>query len=266
MFLDKIVATKRLEVEALASTFQLAAAEKEIAELAACRGFERALSTAGRKRAMGLIAEVKKASPSKGLIREDFDPVQLAKAYAAAGTDCISVLTDRDYFQGSNDYLQAVRAAVDVPLLRKDFTVDYRQIYEARLIGADAILLIAAILTQAQLGEFHDLAKSLGMDVLVEVHNREELETVLELDKATLIGVNNRDLKSFVTDLKTTESLIGLMPSDVTIISESGIAGRADVEYLQSVGAHGLLIGEYFMRHEDVGGSVSDLLGAVNVR
>ncbi len=266
MFLDKIVATKQSEVEALASTFQLAAAEKAIAELAPCRGFERALSDGGRNRAMGLIAEVKKASPSKGLIREDFDPVALAKAYAAAGTDCISVLTDRDYFQGSNDYLSAVRAAVDVPLLRKDFTVDFRQIYEARLIGADAILLIAAILTQAQLGEFHDLARSLGMDVLVEVHNREELESVLELDKATLIGVNNRDLKTFVTDLKTTESLIGLMPSGVTIISESGIAGRADVDYLQAVGAHGLLIGEYFMRHADVGGSVSDLLGAAGQR
>src|SRR5690606_25670865 len=140
-----------------------------------------------------------------GLIRPDFHPVKLAAEYEAAGADCISVLTDRDYFQGSNEYLQMVRGTVSVPLLRKDFTIDYRQIYEARLIGADAVLLIAAILTQKQLSEFHDLAKALGMDALVEVHNREELELVLELDKATLIGINNRDLKSFKTSLKTTE-------------------------------------------------------------
>ncbi|WP_424766060.1 indole-3-glycerol phosphate synthase TrpC [Paenibacillus sp. sgz302251] len=266
MFLDKIVATKRVEVEELAAHFNHAEAEKKIAELESCRGFERALSSAVRHRSMGLIAEVKKASPSKGLIRPDFEPTRLAAAYEAAGADCISVLTDRDYFQGSNAFLSAVHDTVKVPLLRKDFTIDYRQIYEARLIGADAILLIAAILTQAQLGEFHDIAKSIGMDVLVEVHNREELEGVLELGKATLIGINNRDLKSFVTDLKTTEALISLMPKDVTIISESGIAGKPDMDYLQSIGAHGVLIGEHFMRRDDVSGAVNDLMGAVTVR
>lgn len=266
MFLDKIVATKRAEVEALAAHFQLAEVENQIAKLEDCRGFERALTAAGRNRSMGLIAEVKKASPSKGLIRADFEPTTLAAAYEAAGADCISVLTDRDYFQGSNTFLSEVRETVNVPLLRKDFTIDYRQIYEARLIGADAILLIAAILTPAQLGEFHDLAKALGLDVLVEVHNQEELEGVLELNKAKLIGINNRDLKSFVTDLKTTEALIGLMPKDVTVISESGIAGKPDMDYLQSVGAHGVLIGEHFMRHDDVGGAVNDLMGAVTVR
>ncbi|WP_139994713.1 indole-3-glycerol phosphate synthase TrpC [Paenibacillus paridis] len=266
MFLDKIVATKRVEVEELAGRFDLAQIEKQIAALPACKGFEHALTAAGRNRSMGLIAEVKKASPSKGLIRSDFEPTSLAAAYAAAGADCISVLTDRDYFQGSNEFLSAVRQTVNVPLLRKDFTIDPRQIYEARLIGADAILLIAAILTPAQLGEYHDLAKAIGMDVLVEVHNREELEGVLELGKATLIGVNNRDLKSFVTDLKTTEALIGMMPKDVTVISESGIAGKTDMEYLQSIGAHGVLIGEYFMRHENVGESVNDLMSAVAAR
>lgn len=266
MFLDKIVATKRAEVEVLAAHFKIEEAEKEIAKLSDCRGFERALSQQGRNRNIGLIAEVKKASPSKGLIRPDFNPTTLAAAYEAAGADCISVLTDRDYFQGSNEYLSAVRETVNLPLLRKDFTTDYRQIYEARLIGADAILLIAAILTQAQLTEFHDIAKSIGMDVLVEVHNKEELEQVLELDKATLIGINNRDLKSFVTDLKTTEALIGMMPKDVTVLSESGIAGKSDMDYLQSIGAHGVLIGEYFMRHADVSQAVNDLMGAVTVR
>ncbi|MUT65472.1 indole-3-glycerol phosphate synthase TrpC [Paenibacillus sp. NEAU-GSW1] len=265
MFLNKIVATKREEVAALAEHFQLAQYEQQISALAPCRGFERALN-AGRKRELGLIAEVKKASPSKGLIRPDFHPAELAAAYERAGADCISVLTDRDYFQGSNDYLSLVRDTVSLPLLRKDFIIDYKQVYEARVIGADAILLIAAILTPQQLGELYDTAKSLGMDVLVEVHDRQELEQVLELDKATLIGVNNRDLKSFVTDLKTTEQLIGLMPKHVTVISESGIAGRADMDYLQSVGAQGVLIGEHFMRQSDAGDAVIDLMGPVPIR
>ncbi|WP_337103461.1 indole-3-glycerol phosphate synthase TrpC [Paenibacillus sp. YIM B09110] len=266
MFLDKIVATKKVEVEALAAAFSLSDYEKRIAELPSCKGFERALSAGVRNRSMGLIAEVKKASPSKGLIRPDFNPTELALAYETAGADCISVLTDRDYFQGANEYLSAIRSVVGLPLLRKDFTIDYRQVYEARVIGADAILLIAAILTKETLGELHDIAKSIGLDVLVEVHNREELELVLELDKAKLIGINNRDLKSFVTDLRTTEALIGMMPKDVTVISESGIAGRADMDYLQSIGAQGVLIGEHFMRHDDVAGSVHDLMGAVTVR
>lgn len=264
MFLDKIVATKQAEVEALSATFHLSEYEGIIDELPACRGFEADLQSNRRNRGMGLIAEVKKASPSKGLIRADFNPEALARAYEAAGADCISVLTDRDYFQGSNDYLKLVKQAVDIPLLRKDFIIDYRQIYEARVIGADAVLLIAAILTKAQLDEFHDLAKSLGMDVLVEVHDASELETVLELNKASLIGINNRDLRSFVTDLSTTENLIGMMPQGVTIISESGIAGRKDLDYLQSVGAHGVLIGEHFMRQPDVSEAVRELMGAIN--
>lgn len=263
MFLDKIVATKRSEVEALASEFHLSQYEAVIADLPATKGFEAALLADRRNRSMGLIAEVKKASPSKGLIRPDFDPVKLAAAYEQAGADCISVLTDRDYFQGSNEYLTRVRESVQVPLLRKDFTIDYRQIYEARAIGADAILLIAAILTKVQMSEFHDLAKSIGLDVLVEVHDAAELDTVLSMDKATLIGINNRDLRSFVTDLKTTEKLIGMMPSHVTVISESGIAGKADMEFLQAIGAHGVLIGEHFMRREHVSEAVQDLMGAV---
>lgn len=263
MFLDRIVETKRAEVEVLASSFQLSDYERKIAELPPCKGFESALLTDRRHRGMGLIAEVKKASPSKGLIRQDFDPVTLAAAYETAGADCISVLTDRDYFQGSNQYLSSVREAVQLPLLRKDFTIDYRQIYEARLIGADAILLIAAILTKAQLEEYHRLAKSLGMDVLVEVHDEVELQTVLEIETISLIGINNRNLKTFETHLKTTEALIGIIPGHVTVISESGIAGRSDMDYLQTAGAHGVLIGEYFMRQADVGAAVVDLMGAV---
>ncbi|MCU6708348.1 indole-3-glycerol phosphate synthase TrpC [Paenibacillus sp. J5C_2022] len=263
MFLDRIVATKRTEVESLGASFSIQHVECIIADLPPCRGFHRALTAEGRKRQMGLIAEVKKASPSKGLIRPDFHPVQLAAAYEAAGADCISVLTDQPYFQGSNAYLEQVRAAIGLPLLRKDFTIDYRQIYEARTIGADAVLLIAAILTDQQLSEFYDLAHALGMDALVEVHDEEELRRVLALDKVELIGINNRDLRTFATDLQTTEKLMETIPETVTVISESGIAGRADMDYLQTVGADGVLIGEHFMRQPDVGAAVESLMGPV---
>ncbi|WP_168119148.1 indole-3-glycerol phosphate synthase TrpC [Paenibacillus sp. HB172176] len=266
MFLDKIVATKKQEVEALTEIFHLSEYEKQIDAMAPCRGFEAALGRGKRKHELGLIAEVKKASPSKGLIREDFHPAFLAEAYEAAGADCISVLTDRDYFQGSNDYLSLVRSTVGVPLLRKDFIIDYRQVYEARVIGADAILLIAAILTSSELSRLYDLAKELGMDVLVEVHDEEELNTVLELNKASLVGINNRNLKTFVTDLTTTEALIGMMPKEVTVISESGIAGKKDMDYLQSIGAQGVLIGEHFMRQNDIEASVRELMGPVTQR
>ncbi|MFB9329588.1 indole-3-glycerol phosphate synthase TrpC [Paenibacillus aurantiacus] len=260
MFLDRIVATKRQEVASLAETFSLAEYERTIAGMPSCLGFERAVTT-GRNRGMGLIAEVKKASPSKGLIRPDFHPVELARTYEAAGADCISVLTDEQYFQGSNAYLSAIREAVNVPLLRKDFTIDYRQVYEARVIGADAVLLIAAILKPAELAELHDIAKSIGLDVLVEVHNREEMDDVLTLGKATLIGINNRDLHTFATDLKTTERLIGLVPPGTSVISESAISSTADIAYLTEVGAKGVLIGEHFMRQPEVGQAVADLLG-----
>jgi indole-3-glycerol phosphate synthase len=262
MFLDRIVATKQKEVEALKTVFDLSKAERKIASLPACLGFQRAL-TEGRKRPMGLIAEVKKASPSKGLIREDFHPVGLAQAYEAAGADCISVLTDRDYFQGSNDYLQAVRQSVRVPLLRKDFTIDIRQIYEARLIGADAILLIAAILTTGQMKEFLQLSRDLGLDVLVEVHDREELERALTLD-TTLIGVNNRNLKSFVTDIRTTEELIAHVPAGVNVVSESGIGKPEEIGYLTEIGAKAVLVGEHFMRQPDVGEAVHTLMGPLH--
>ncbi|MCR8634474.1 indole-3-glycerol phosphate synthase TrpC [Paenibacillus radicis (ex Xue et al. 2023)] len=266
MFLDKIVATKQQEVAALKSRISLSEMEQDIASLPACLGFEKALLSKGRNRSMGLIAEVKKASPSKGLIRADFDPVSLAQAYEAAGTDCISVLTDVDYFQGSNDYLSLVRRSVGVPILRKDFTIDLHQIYETRLIGADAILLIAAILTTSQMKEFSATAKRIGLDVLIEVHDKEELDRVLELDAPTLIGINNRNLKTFVTDLRTTEELIAHMPKGVTVVSESGISQPSEIAYLQSIGAEAVLIGEHFMRQPVVEQAVHDLMGLPAVK
>ncbi|GFR36893.1 indole-3-glycerol phosphate synthase [Insulibacter thermoxylanivorax] len=261
MYLDKIVITKREEVERLRTTLHPAEAERRIAELAPCRGFAEALSAGKRHRSMGLIAEVKKASPSKGLIRPDFNPVQLARTYEAAGADCISVLTDEVYFQGANEYLTEICRAVDRPLLRKDFIIDPLQIYEARLIGADAVLLIAAILSKQQIREYLQMARDLGMDALIEVHSREELEMVLELDGVSLIGVNNRNLHTFEVDLEHTRQLIDLMPKDVTIVSESGIASPQDIQWLASIGADAVLIGEYFMRQDDVAEAVHQLMG-----
>ncbi|GJM80110.1 indole-3-glycerol phosphate synthase [Paenibacillus sp. HMSSN-139] len=260
MYLDRIVETKKAEVARLAESFSITEAERRIAAMEPTRGFHSAL-TAGRKRDMGLIAEVKKASPSKGLIRPDFHPVQLAAAYEATGTDCISVLTDETYFQGSGAYLSAIREAVGVPLLRKDFVIDERQIYEARLLGADAVLLIAAILSDAQLRDYLALATALGLDALIEVHDRAELERVLALPAAKLIGINNRNLRTFEVSLETTAALAELVPSNATLISESGIQTREDIERLQRTGAQGVLIGETFMRRENVGDAVHDLMG-----
>lgn len=267
MYLDKIVATKIKEVEALGASFSLAQAERDIAALPETRGFRKAL-TLNKNRDMGLIAEVKKASPSKGLIREDFDPISIAKGYEAAGADCLSVLTDKDYFQGSAAYLEQVKEAVKLPLLRKDFIIDEKQIYEARILGADAILLIVAILTPAQLSLFTEIASGLGMDVLIEVHDRNELEVVVGTDKIThpnvLLGINNRNLRTFETSLVNTAELAALVPQGVPVISESGIAGPMDIDYLRMTGTHGVLVGEYFMRQANVEDAVIGLLGALS--
>ncbi|MEK4287729.1 indole-3-glycerol phosphate synthase TrpC [Paenibacillus sp. FSL P4-0502] len=264
MYLDKIVATKIKEVELLSKNFSLAQAERDIALLPATRGFRKAL-TQGKNRDMGLIAEVKKASPSKGLIREDFDPVSIAKGYEAGGADCLSVLTDTEYFQGSAAYLQQVKEAVNLPLLRKDFIIDEKQIYEARLLGADALLLIVAILTPAQLSHFIDIASGLGLDILIEVHDRNELAVVLSTEKITqpnvLLGINNRNLRTFETSLETTAELAALVPQGVPVISESGISGSKDIGYLRTTGAHGVLVGEYLMRQANVEDAVNGLLG-----
>lgn len=211
-----------------------------------------------------MIAEVKKASPSKGLIRPDFEPVTIAKTYESAGASAISVLTDEKYFQGSIEYLKSIRQAVDLPLLRKDFVIDAYQIYEARAAGADAILLIVAALSREQLVEFGGLARELGMGALIEVHTAEELDVALSTDEP-IIGINNRNLQTFETTLDTTIELASRIPSDRVIVSESGIFTRADVERLTAAGVDAILVGESLMREPDPGVKVRELLGSNGV-
>ena len=207
-----------------------------------------------------LIAEVKKASPSAGVIRADFDPVAVAQAYDAAGADCLSVLTDERFFQGHDTYLQAVKAAISLPVLRKDFIVDPYQIYEARLLGADAVLLIAAALRADKLTHYHELALMLGLTPLVEVHTEPEMETALAAN-AKLIGINSRDLKRFVTDLGVVERLAAMVPEGVTLVAESGIKTVDDVARVARAGAHAVLVGETLMRAPDIGAAVKELFG-----
>jgi indole-3-glycerol phosphate synthase len=214
---------------------------------------------------MALIAEVKKASPSAGVICPDFDPVRIAREYEAAGASCLSVLTDEKFFQGSLEYLKAIRQAVRLPLLRKDFIIDERQILEAVEFGADAILLIAAILSEGALKHFHDLASEAGLAVLVEVHDQRELKRALQID-ARLIGINNRDLKTFRVDLATTENLAMQLfaarsRDDVVLVAESGIHARADVERVGRAGASAILVGESLMRSGTIASKTAELLG-----
>jgi indole-3-glycerol phosphate synthase len=258
MILDQIVAVKRQEVERLSQTFQLDAVEKEIASLPPTRGFRRRLEDA--RGPVALIAEVKKASPSKGVIASDFDPVRIAKEYESCGASCISVLTDAQFFQGSAADLTQVKRVVSLPLLRKDFIIDERQIYEARRIGADAVLLIAAILTGKQLRDFRLLAESLGLDALVEVHDERELEQALH-SGATLVGVNNRDLPDFTVDLQTTARLAQSLPPGVFLVSESGIRDHEDVMFVCEAGARAILVGETLMRARSIRQAVETLLG-----
>lgn len=209
---------------------------------------------------VGLIAEVKKASPSAGVIRADFDPVKIAQIYQDAGADCLSVLTDKRYFQGSLDYLVAIRQAVGLPLLRKDFTIDPYQIYEARAAGADAVLLIAAALAPSQIADFAGVAEGLGMAALVETHTEDEMAVALEANPK-LIGINSRDLKTFVTDLAVIERLAAMAPAGATLVGESGIKTPADVARLRAAGVHAILVGETLMRAPDIAGAVRELVG-----
>jgi indole-3-glycerol phosphate synthase len=264
--LDKIVARKNEEVARLAPGPVSARDLRDAVQRrgTGLRDFRGALERP-RRGDIGLIAEVKKASPSAGIIRPDFDPVRIARAYEAAGAGCISVLTDTDFFQGSLEYLRAIRAAVSLPLLRKDFIVDERQILEAVDWGADAILLIVAILDDARLSHFHALAEAAGLAVLVEVHDEDELERAVRCG-ARLLGVNNRDLKSFRVDLGTTERLARILAAadrsrDRLLVAESGIRDRADVERLRACGAGAILVGETLMRSGDIGGTAAALLG-----
>ncbi len=246
--LQEICAHKREEVAARKARTSDAQLRERIAGQTAPRGFRRSLDTAP---GYGLIAEIKKASPSKGLIRADFDPAAHARAYQAGGATCLSVLTDERYFLGADDYLVAARAACDLPVLRKDFMVDPWQVTEARALGADAILIIVAALSDAQMVEIEAEAIAHGMDTLVEVHDADELDRALQL-QSRLIGVNNRDLRDFSVDFARTYELVGRAPAECTFVAESGLTAHADLEAMSEHGMRCFLVGEALMRQADV--------------
>ena len=256
--LTEICDTKRIEVAARKAATSLATLAERASEQTPPRGFEAALR-ARAATGYALIAEIKKASPSRGLIRPDFLPADHARAYELGGAACLSILTDAPYFQGHEDYLIAARAACALPVIRKDFMVDPWQCAEARAIGADAILIIAACLSDAQMAEIEHAAREQGMDALVEVHDEAEMERAAKL-KSRLIGVNNRDLKRFVTDLSTTERLAPLAPEGTLLVAESGINTHADILRLETCGARTFLVGESLMRQADVTAATRALL------
>lgn len=258
--LKKIVAHKQGEVASAKLAAPVTELKSRIRDLEEVpRGFERHLREAAASDWTAIIAEVKKGSPSRGIIREDFDPLVIAEIYQNSGATCLSVLTDEHFFLGHLRYLALIREAVSLPLLRKDFICDPYQIYEARAAGADAILLIAAMLDLNRLREFHAVAKEVNLDVLLEVHDESEMEQALKTD-CTLIGVNNRNLRTFVTDLGTTGRLSRMMPADRLLVAESGINNRADILRLQADGAGAFLIGEAMMRENDIGAKLRELL------
>jgi len=255
--LDKIVAVKREEIAQAKAAVSESALAEQAAAAPAPRDFYGALADHPEIR---LIAEVKKASPSKGVIRADFHPVEIAQTYQSHGAACISVLTDRPHFQGSLDYLTQVRRAVDLPVLRKDFIIDPYQVVEARAAGADAVLLIAECLDDAPLKDLHDAIVELGMTPLVELFEPSNLPRVLDIG-ARLIGINNRDLRTFKTDLGHTLRLCQQIPDDRTVVGESGIRTRKDVEQLEAAGVGAMLVGESLMANPDIGAAVDELLG-----
>ncbi|MBW3596847.1 MAG: indole-3-glycerol phosphate synthase TrpC [Planctomycetes bacterium] len=255
--LDKIVATKKQEIAAAEAARPERELRAEVADAPPVRDFFAPLAPAGSIR---LIAEVKKASPSKGVIREDFDPVAIARIYEENGAACISVLTDERFFQGSLEYLAAIRRHVKVPLLRKDFILATRQLLEARCAGADAVLLIAECLDDCNLRKLHNEAVELGLTPLVEFYEESNLERVLDAG-ATLIGVNNRDLRTFHTDLEHTMRMRARVPADCVLVGESGIHSRADALRLESAGVDAMLVGEHLMASPNIAAAVRELLG-----
>ncbi|HET8747108.1 MAG TPA: indole-3-glycerol phosphate synthase TrpC [Ramlibacter sp.] len=256
--LEKIVAVKREEVAAAKKKKSLEAMREDAFSRVLTRDFEGALRGKIAAGQAAVIAEIKKASPSKGVLREDFIPADIAQSYAEHGAACLSVLTDRQFFQGQPDYLKQARASCDLPVLRKDFLIDPYQVYEARVMGADCILLIAACLADAQMAELEAVARSLDMAVLVEVHDAAELQRALKL-RTPLVGVNNRNLRTFEVSLETTLGMLQDVPAEKLLVTESGILKREDVQKMRAAGVHAFLVGEAFMRAEDPGEALAAL-------
>jgi indole-3-glycerol phosphate synthase len=256
--LAQIVATKHEEIAAAQKRVPLAAMRADAESRLLTRDFVGAMRAKVAAGLPAIIAEIKKASPSKGVIREDFIPADIAQSYAEHGAACLSVLTDRQYFQGSPDFLKQARASCGLPVLRKDFMVDPYQVYEARAMGADCILLIAACLSDKQMRDLEALAHSLDMAVLVEVHDRDELHRALKL-RTPLVGINNRNLRTFEVSLQTTLDMLPEVPADRLLITESGILGAADVQQMRSANVHAFLVGEAFMRAPDPGVALAEL-------
>lgn len=256
--LNQIVAVKREEIAAAQRKMPFDAMRADAESRVLTRDFVGAMRKKIAAGEPAVIAEIKKASPSKGVIRADLVPADIAQSYAEGGAACLSVLTDKQFFQGSVDYLKQARASVGLPVLRKDFIVDAYQVYESRAMGADCILLIAASLDDAQLAEFEAIAMGLDMAVLVEVHDRAELQRALKL-RTPLVGINNRDLRTFEVTLETTLTLMAEVPADRVLVTESGIVGKPDVERMRAAGVHAFLVGEAFMRAEEPGQALADL-------
>jgi indole-3-glycerol phosphate synthase len=256
MILDEIIENKTSEVEVSKISLPLEQIQEQIKDALPSRNFFQAINPEGE---LKIISEVKHASPSKGVFREDFDPVEIAKSYSAGGASAISVLTDQKYFKGELSYLKNIRQNVETPLLRKDFIVDPYQVYEARLFGADAILLIVAALDQPSLSNLLELTHSLQMNAIVEVHDEHELDRALEAD-ARIIGINNRDLRTFDVDLNVSIKLSKKVPKDKIVIAESGIGSIEDIDNLRAEGVHVFLIGETFMKAPDPGQKLAELI------
>ena len=250
--LRKILARKTEEIRDRSARVSLSQLQLRAQTASPVRDFAGAITRVIGQQRPAVIAEIKKASPSRGVLRADFDPAAIAQSYASGGATCLSVLTDKDFFQGSEAYLETARAACELPVLRKDFTIDPYQVYEARAIGADCILLIVAALTDAQLVELHHLAQSLQLDVLVEVHNRTELDRALALN-LRMVGINNRNLRTFEVSLHTTLDLLAAIPPNITLVTESGILAQPDIALMREHGVNAFLVGEAFMKARDPG-------------
>ncbi len=259
--LNKILARKREEITQRQSVVSFNELHQRIGQADAVRGFVDALRNKIARQQPAVIAEIKKASPSKGIIRPDFNPSEIARSYQQGGAACLSVLTDVDFFQGSDEYLQQARAACSLPVIRKDFIIDRYQVAEARMLQADCILLIVAALEQAQLIDLYQYARELSLDVLVEVHDELEMERALQLD-LPMVGINNRNLRTFETTLQTTIDMLAMVPEGCFVVTESGIHSRQDVALMQSHQVNAFLVGEAFMRAPDPGSELARIFAA----